>query len=254
MPPARNPAHQCYVYPDFDKASKSSPLPGSGRLQLDEAGGMGDFRGEQHPLSITVAFVYSGDSCIEIITPKPGCISAYNEFLDRHPEGGLHHIAYYAADFDKTLAMMKDAGKPLNVVVDMKDPSSGKSIEIYCEPVGVDDPVLVQLMRHGLFDSSFRQYTRRRRSGMGQDPLWERTRSPMKSGLARASRHGSVGISLSSRSSRAGSYEISSTCRNSTSNQGVSRRRSSVTGFLPLPLEANSARRVTHCRVFRSGI
>jgi len=151
-----NPAHQCYVYPDFDKAIKRFAAAGIGPFfKLEEAGGMGDYRGEQHPLSITVAFVYSGDSCIEIITPKPGCVSAYNDFLKRHPEGGLHHIAYYAADFDKTLAMMKEAGRPLDIVVDMKDPSTGKSIEIYCEPLGVDDPVLIQLMLPGLFDPWF---------------------------------------------------------------------------------------------------
>ncbi|MBW8754424.1 MAG: VOC family protein [Sphingomonadales bacterium] len=167
-----NPAHQCYVYPDFDKAIEKFASAGIGPFfKLDEAGGMGDYRGEQHPLSITVAFVYSGDSCIEIITPKPGCISAYNEFLGRHPGGGLHHIAYYAADFDKALAMMKDAGKPLNVVVDMKDPATGKSIEIYCEPVGVDDPVLVQLMLPGLFDPWFETMREAAANWDGTDPV-----------------------------------------------------------------------------------
>ena len=68
-----NPAHQCYVYPDFDKAIEKFAAAGIGPFfKLDEAGGMGDYRGEQHPLSITVAFVYSGDSCIEIITPQAG--------------------------------------------------------------------------------------------------------------------------------------------------------------------------------------
>jgi catechol 2,3-dioxygenase-like lactoylglutathione lyase family enzyme len=151
-----NPAHQCYVYPDFDKAIERFAAAGIGPFfKLDETAGMSDYRGEQHMMSITVALLYSGDSCIEIIAPKPGYVSAYNEFLDRHPGGGLHHIAYYSADFDKTLAMMRDAGKPLNVVVDMRDPSTGKSIEIYCEPVGDDDPVLIQLMLPGLLDPWF---------------------------------------------------------------------------------------------------
>ncbi len=167
-----NPAHQCYVYPDFDAAIERFAAAGIGPFfKLDEAGGMGDYRGEQHPLSITVAFVYSGEICIEIITPKPGCISAYNEFLSRHPGGGLHHIAYYSADFDATLNMMAAAGKPLITVVDMRDPSTGKSIEIYCEPVGVDDPVLIQLMMPGLFDPWFETMRAAAACWDGSDPL-----------------------------------------------------------------------------------
>ena len=150
------PAHQCYVYPDFDAALGRFAAGGIGPFfVLDEVGGMGDYRGQQHPFSAKVAFFYSGDSCIELITPKPGGISAYNEFLNLNPHGGLHHIAYYSEDFDATLAMMERAGKPLNVVVDMRDPASGFQIEIYCEPVGVDNPVLYQLMRPRLFDGWF---------------------------------------------------------------------------------------------------
>lgn len=166
------PAHQCYVYPDFGKALAKFAAGGIGPFfVLEEAGGMGDYRGEQHPLSISVAFVYSGDSCIEIITPRGESKSAYGEFLRRNPHGGLHHIAYYSADFDKTLAMMEAAGKPLNTVVDMKDPSTGKSIEIYCEPVGVDNPVLYQLMLPGLFDPWFEVMREAAADWDGENPI-----------------------------------------------------------------------------------
>ena len=67
--------------------------------------------------------------------------------------------------------MMKDAGKPLNVVVDMKDPSTGKTIEIYCEPVGVDDPVLIQLMLPGLFDPWFETMRQAAVNWDGTDPI-----------------------------------------------------------------------------------
>lgn len=150
------PAHQCYVYPDFGGALEKFAAAGIGPFfVLDEVGGMGDYRGEQHAFSSQVAFVYSGDSCFEIITPKPGCISAYNEFLTRNPHGGLHHIAYYSADFAATLKMMETEGRPLRTVVDMRNPATGESIEIYCEPVGIDNPVLYQLMLPGLFDAWF---------------------------------------------------------------------------------------------------
>ena len=108
-----NPAHTCYVYPDFDKALAKFAAAGIGPFfVLDEVGGMGDYRGEQHPFTSQVAFVYSGEACFEIITPNKEGISAYNEYLGRNPGGGLHHIAYYSADFAKTLAMMAAAGKP----------------------------------------------------------------------------------------------------------------------------------------------
>jgi catechol 2,3-dioxygenase-like lactoylglutathione lyase family enzyme len=165
------PAHTCYVYPDFDKALEKFAAAGIGPFfVLDEVGGMGDYRGEQHPFTSQVAFVYSGDSCFEIITPKPGCISAYNAFLDLNPHGGLHHVAYYSSDFDATLAMMKAAGKPLETVVDMRDPASGKSIEIYCEPVGAENPVLFQLMLPGLFDPWFEAMRKAAAEWDGSEP------------------------------------------------------------------------------------
>jgi catechol 2,3-dioxygenase-like lactoylglutathione lyase family enzyme len=181
-----NPAHHCYVYPDFDAALDRLAAGGIGPFfVLDEVGGMGDYRGEQHPFSAKVAFVYSGDSCMEIISPKPGGISAYNEFLDRTPHGGLHHIAYYSADFDATLAMMAAAGKPLRTVVDMRDPESGTSIEIYCEPVGVENPVLYQLMRPGLFDPWFAAMREAAASWDGSDPFRD-ARPSMMAALERA--------------------------------------------------------------------
>ncbi|MDG2003162.1 MAG: VOC family protein [Novosphingobium sp.] len=150
------PAHQCFVYPHFDAALEKFAAGGIGPFfVLDEIGGMGDYRGEKHAFSAQVAFVYSGDACFEIIAPKPGGISAYNAFLESNPYGGLHHIAYYSDDFAATLAMMEREGRALEVVVDMRDPATDFQIEIYCEPVGADNPVLYQLMHPGMFDGWF---------------------------------------------------------------------------------------------------
>ena len=167
-----NPAHQCFVYPDFDKALAKFAAAGIGPFfVLDEVGGMGDYRGEQHPFTSQVAFVYSGDSCIEIITPNEGGISAYNEFLGRNPHGGLHHIAYYSDDFEADMAKMAAAGMPLNLVVDMRDPATGFQIEIYTEPVGVEDPIFIQLMHRGLFDKWFAAMHKAAAEWDGKDPV-----------------------------------------------------------------------------------
>jgi hypothetical protein len=138
-----NPAHRCYVYPDFDKALQKFVAAGIGPFfVLDDVGVICHYRGEQHPFKVQVAFAYSGNSCIEISTPlKNAGISAfYHEFLGRNPHGALHHIAYYSHDFDATLAKMEKAGKPPRTVLNSRDSASGRQVEIFCEPVGVEDP------------------------------------------------------------------------------------------------------------------
>lgn len=150
------PVHQAYVYPDFDAALKRFAGGGIGPFYIMQTGGVGIYRGENHPLSVKVAFVYTGDTCLEIITPNGESEqqSAYDEFLRRNPEGGLHHIAYYSNDFEKTLASLEAEGMPLRRVQEFPD-GKGGLIEIYCEPVGVDNPILFQLIRPGLFDAWF---------------------------------------------------------------------------------------------------
>lgn len=150
------PVHQAYVYPDFDAALRRFAGGGIGPFFTMQTGGVGRYRGEDHPLSIKVAFVYSGDTCFEIITPdaRSEQQSAYDEFLRRNPEGGLHHIAYYSDDFERTLATLEAEGMPLRRVQEFSD-GQGGLIEIYCEPVGVDNPVLFQLVRPGLFEQWF---------------------------------------------------------------------------------------------------
>lgn len=174
-----NPAHQGYVYPDFDRALARFAAAGIGPFfVLGEVGVMCDYRGERHPFTPQVAFVYSGDSCIEIITPREGGFSTFNDFLDRNPHGGLHHIAYHSDDFEATLAKMDKAGKPLDLVVDVRDPATGFQIEIFCEPVGVEDPVLFQLMRPGLFDSWFEVMRKASAEWNGMNPIRD-TSTPM---------------------------------------------------------------------------
>jgi catechol 2,3-dioxygenase-like lactoylglutathione lyase family enzyme len=92
---------------------------------------------------------------MEIITPHADQQSAYNDFLRRNPHGGLHHIAYFSDDFGKTLAKMDAAGMPLRIVQEFIDTPGSEPFEIYCEPVGVDNPVIFQLLRPGLFDGWF---------------------------------------------------------------------------------------------------
>lgn len=147
--------HQAYVFPDFDNALERFASLGIGPFYvLHTEDGIARYRGEEHPLSMSVAFVYSGDACFEIITPHGEQQSAYGEFLIRNPSGGLHHIAYFSNDFQATLSALEAEGRAIDIVQEFTDPE-GQLIEIYCEPVGVNNPIQFQLIRPGLFDAWF---------------------------------------------------------------------------------------------------
>ena len=171
--------HQAYVFPDFDAGIERFGALGIGPFfTLHSMGGMSKYRGEEHELTMSAAFVYSGDCCFEIIAADPAQQSTYAEFLRRNPQGGLHHIAYLSADFDVALAALEAAGRPHRVVQDF-------GIEIYCEPVGVDNPVHMQLLRPGLFDDWFEAMRAAAADWDGTDPIRD-ARPLMAAAMAQA--------------------------------------------------------------------
>jgi hypothetical protein len=164
--------HQGYVYPDFNAALERFAAGGIGPFfVMHETGAISIYRGEERPLGMSIAFVYSGDSCLEIITPHGEQQSAYNDFLRSNPHGGLHHIAYFSDDFTKSLAKMNAAGKPLRIVQEFVDKRGGEPFEIYCEPVGVDNPIIFQFLRPGLFDGWFEAMREAAANWDGTDPI-----------------------------------------------------------------------------------
>ena len=50
-------------------------------------------------------------------------------------------------------------------------PATGELVEIYCEPVGVDNPVLFQLVHHGPFDGWFDAMRDAAATWDGSDPI-----------------------------------------------------------------------------------
>lgn len=163
--------HQAYVFPDFDAALARFAALGIGPFYvLHSENGVSRFRGEMRPIGLSAAFVYSGDACFEIITPRGEQQSAYSEFLQHHPTGGLHHIAYYSSDFDKTLSDLAAAGQPAQIVQEFTD-AQGVPFEIYCEPEGVEHAVQFQLIKPGLFDSWFEAMREEAANWDGQDTI-----------------------------------------------------------------------------------
>jgi len=150
------PVHFCYVYPNFDAALERLAAAGIGPFYVMHSGdSVTRYRGQDMPVNISVAFVYSGDACLEVISTNGPQQNAYSEFLDRNPSGGLHHVAYLSSDFEASLKTMEEQGKPLRIVQEISSEDAGGVFEIYCEPVGVDNPIMFQLLRPGLFDSWF---------------------------------------------------------------------------------------------------
>ncbi len=164
--------HLGYVYPDFAKAVEKFAAGGIGPFFcMHETKALSIYRGELLPLGMSIAFTYSGDTCIEIITPPPGQQSSYNDYLGHTPHGGLHHIAYLTEDFASTQARMEAAGQPLRVVQEFVTTPDGPPFEIYCEPVGVENGLVVQLLKPGLFDDWFAFMHQAAAGWDGTDPI-----------------------------------------------------------------------------------
>ncbi|GHJ38420.1 VOC family protein [Streptomyces sp. TS71-3] len=63
------------------------------------------YGGEPIDLHVNIALGYIGDINIEVIQPRPeGDPDLYTEFLDGHPEGGLHHLGFQVHDFEAAAA------------------------------------------------------------------------------------------------------------------------------------------------------
>lgn len=62
------------------------------------------YRGQRQDLVFSCAFAYSGNIQVEFIQQENDVPSAFRDYLELHPEGGLHHMAYYCDDIQQTIA------------------------------------------------------------------------------------------------------------------------------------------------------
>jgi catechol 2,3-dioxygenase-like lactoylglutathione lyase family enzyme len=163
--------HTAFVVPDFDGAV--SRMLGSGfgpAFLLRRLAMHGRFRGQRHDMVMNVAFFAVGDVFFEYIEQVDGSRSAYSEFLEHNPQGGMHHIAYYSSDFAADLARSKRAGVTLDVVEELLT-EDGATFEIYAEPTGRNDAVLTQLMYPGASEVVFATMEDVARHWDGSEPL-----------------------------------------------------------------------------------
>ena len=167
-----NVAHQAYVVPDFDKGLAKLIASGIGpAFVLRRIRGASRYRGERHDPLISAAFAFSGDTLFEVLTPHDDVPSTYREFLDRHPDGGLHHIAYVSSDIPGSIGRAAAAGAEFDIVQEYIYPDSGEAYEVYMEPVTIDDPIQVQLLLSGPLDGWFETMAAIARDWDGSEPI-----------------------------------------------------------------------------------
>lgn len=92
--------HIAIAVPDLDHAAKRySELLGAQVSATQEL--------PQH--GVRVAFVLAGNTKVELLEPL-GTNSPVAAFLERNPDGGMHHICYEVADIAASVRVLTDGG------------------------------------------------------------------------------------------------------------------------------------------------
>ena len=104
-----------------------------------------------------VSIAYSGGTFIELIQPLSGR-SIFQDYIDKNPAGGVHHIAYSipVANLDKVISEMANKGTP--VITSVNHPiativffDTSKDIGVFTEVMGITEEgeKAVQKMKTG---------------------------------------------------------------------------------------------------------
>jgi catechol 2,3-dioxygenase-like lactoylglutathione lyase family enzyme len=80
-------------------------------------------------LSARYCFIDTGASQLEFIQPvsEP---SPYTEFLQADGGEGVHHLAYFVDSVDDYLEQLRDAGEPVDLVLDAVVPGGGRFVYV----------------------------------------------------------------------------------------------------------------------------
>ena len=113
--------------------------------------------GEPSDAESLVTMAYTGETFIELIQPLSGR-SIFQDYLDKNPSGGVHHIAYSipVAKLDKIISEMSDKG--FQVITSVNHPiarivffDTSKDIGIFTEIMGITEEgeKAVQMLKSG---------------------------------------------------------------------------------------------------------
>ena len=150
------PYHVAYVVPDIDAAVDRLLASGIGPAHFIRGTEMAArFRGGLIRIHVSAAFVVIAGQLTELVSQDDDRRSTFTEFLDRHPSGGLHHVAYFSNDFDATVRDAAARGLHLTPHMEYVD-DAGNAFESYYEPQENPDAVLLQLALPSPLDPVYR--------------------------------------------------------------------------------------------------
>lgn len=132
---------QGYIVPDMDSALQHWIARGVGPFYLIAPFSLDALHyGTPTVCHMTAAFACSGDQQIELIQPLSGSgPNIYDDFLGKHPEGGLQHLASWSDDVDSKLTQLTAAG--IDYVLAQRYPGSHAYVDLRDSP-----GVMIQLM------------------------------------------------------------------------------------------------------------
>lgn len=74
-----------------------------------------EYRGEPIDIDISAAFSYCGEEQVELIQQHNPETSVYRDFIENHPAGGLHHIAFWTDGNEALLERLAQDGHDFEV-------------------------------------------------------------------------------------------------------------------------------------------
>lgn len=164
-------AHTAFVVPDLTSTVDRMLSSGLGpAFMLRRLITTGQYRAQSNTMIKNVAFVTAGNMQYEILEQLDDTPSIYREFLDQHPSGGLHHVAFYSENFEADRECARNAGLELNIVQEFLTPD-GTTFEIYMEPANTTDPLLVQFMYPGATEAIFAELEKISADWDGSEPI-----------------------------------------------------------------------------------
>lgn len=113
------------------------------------------YRGERQDLVISVAFGFTGGLMFELVVQDNDVPSSFSEFLERRPEGGLHHIAYFSDDLERSIAEAEAKSGDKLVKVQEFLGANDVPTEIYLEREGQAGQILMQIVLPSPWDAAF---------------------------------------------------------------------------------------------------
>ena len=117
----------------------------------------GTHYGEASDAESLVAMAYTGETFFELIQPLSGH-SIFQDYLDKNPSGGVHHLAYSipVAKLDKIISKMTQKG--FQVITSVNHPiarivffDTSKDIGVFTEIMGItkEGEMAVRMMKSG---------------------------------------------------------------------------------------------------------